>query len=332
MRSALRKEDYNPCFLVMIRCSVIIVTYNSAAAIGDCLEQLASAACEVIVVDNASQDESIATALAAGKQMPLQLIRMTGNIGFAAAVNQGVQAASGEVLLLLNPDAIAEPKAIDTLLECFPSSGAEVVGGALVEEDGEPEKGFVFRRLPTLPALAFEALVINQLWPGNPVNRRYRCLDADYSREQLVEQPAGACLAITRKAWESVGGMDPGFYPVWFEDVDLCARLLRQGATIVHCPQARFRHSGAHSVGQLAFRNKQMFWYRNMVRYAKKHFSSSDVWLLRLAIVVGMGLRSLGCLAGMKPRGLSIGAAIRAYAGVAAWAIGINREPSSATK
>ena len=135
---------------------------------------------------------------------------------------------------------------------------------------------------------------MNRLWPGNPVNRRYRCLDADYSQQQEVEQPAGACLAVTRAAWESVGGFDEQFFPVWFEDVDLCQRLLEHGGKIVYCPSARFRHSGAHSVGQLPFRDKQLFWYGNMLRYARKHLSGGQVAALRVGIVAGMLLRSLG--------------------------------------
>ena len=254
----------------MPRCSVIVVTYNSGAQIEACLRALASQDCEIIVVDNASQDDTVARVKALAEQVPLQLLTISRNIGFAAGVNQGVRAASGDVLLILNPDAVAEAGAIDAMLECMAASGASAAGGALLESDGQPARGFAFRRIPTLTSLLFEVLLVNQVWPGNPVNRRYRCLDADYSKQQQIEQPAGACLAVTREAWDSVQGMDPAFYPVWFEDVDFCKRLLQQGAKIVYCPGARFRHSGAHSVGQLAFRDKQMFWYREHGALRKK--------------------------------------------------------------
>ena len=72
------------------------------------------------------------------------------------------------------------------------------------------------------------------------MNRRYRCLDADYSKAQQVEQPAGACLAIKREAWDTVGGMDTQFAPVWFEDVDFCKRLIDSGRTIFTVPQRGF--------------------------------------------------------------------------------------------
>ena len=321
-----RKEDYNPWFLIMPRCSVIIVTYNSGAQIEACLRALAPQHCEIIVVDNASQDDTVARVQALADQVPLQLIKISRNIGFAGGVNQGVRAATGEVLLVLNPDAVAEPGAIDAILECLASTGASAAGGTLLEREGQTAKGFAFRRIPTPTALLFEVLLVNQAWPGNPVNRRYRCLDADYSKQQQVEQPAAACLAVTRQAWDSVQGMDASFFPAWFEDVDFCTRLLDKGASIVYCPTARFRHSGAHSVGQLAFGEKQMFWYQNMVRYVRKHFSGVQVLVLRIAIFKGMVLRMLASLLGKGPKGLPSGEPIRSYARVARWAIGLGEQ------
>jgi GT2 family glycosyltransferase len=313
----------------MPRCSVIIVTYNSAAAIEECLRALALQDCDIVVLDNASQDDSVERVRAVSRDLRLQLITISRNIGFAGGVNQGVRAANGDVLLLLNPDAVAEAGAIDALLKCFATTKASAVSGALMADNGQPDKGFAFRRLPTLASLMFEALLINQLWPGNPVNRRYRCLDADYSREQPVEQPAGACLAVKREAWDSLGGMDANFYPVWFEDVDFCARLRASGGTIFYRPDARFFHSGAHSVGQLNFSDKQMFWYRNMVHYATKHFGASSAALLRLSIFAGMGLRILADLFGAGPDGVAAVDAVRAYAKVGMWAIGSGGEAPS---
>lgn len=325
----LRKEDYNPWFLIMPRCSVIVVTYNSGAPIEECLRALATQNCEIMVVDNASQDDTVARVQALAGEVALQLLTISRNTGFAAGVNHGVRAASGDVLLILNPDAVAEPGAIDALVTCLADCKADAAGGALLDSDGHPARGFAFRRIPTLTALLFEVLLVNQAWPGNPVNRRYRCLEADYSKQQAIEQPAGACLAVTRKAWDLVGGMDPAFYPVWFEDVDFCQRLLDRDAAIVYCPGARFHHSGAHSVGQMKFGDKQMYWYQNMVRYARKHFSRAQVLILRVAILKGMGLRMLVSQLGAGPRRLPAGEPIRSYVRVAKWAIGLGERSSS---
>jgi len=295
-------------------CSAIVVTHNSGATIRSCLEALAGEDCEIVVVDNASADDTVQRIEEFVAWNPVRLIANEENLGFGAAVNQGAREATEDVLLMLNPDAIAEPGAVAALLRCLETTQAGAVGGALLESDGQPARGFAFRRIPTLAELLYEVLLVNQLRPGNPVNRRYRCLDADYSQQQEVEQPAGACLAITRTAWDSLRGFDEQFFPVWFQDVDLCKRLLDHGLKIFYCPEARFRHSGAHSVGQLSFREKQIFWYTNMLRYARKHFAKGQVFVLRLAIINGMLLRSVAALFGARKAPL--GEALSAYWGV----------------
>ena len=283
-----------------MRCSAIVVTHNSGASIGLCLEALTREDCEIVVVDNASADDTVRRVEEFVAWHPVRLIANQENLGFGAAVNQGARQAIGDVLLVLNPDAIAEPGSVAALLNCMETTHAAAVGGALLENDGRAARGFVFRRMPTLTSLIFEVLLINQLWPGNPVNRRYRCLDADYSRQQEVDQPAGACLAIARTMWDKLSGFDEQFFPVWFEDVDLCKRLQDAGSHIFYCPEARFLHAGAHSVGQLSFRDRQLFWYGNMLRYARKHFSKVQVAILRLAIIKGMLLRSIAALFGAR--------------------------------
>jgi len=297
----------------MRRCSVIIVTYNSGMQIEACVRSLTSQDCEIIVVDNVSGDDTVTRVRGLAHEIPLTLLTQDRNLGFAGGANEGARVAGGEILLILNPDAIAEPGAVDALLSCLSAPNIAAAGGALLDESRSPERGFSFRRLPTLASLLFEALLINQVWPANPVNRRYRCLEADLTRPQEIEQPAGACLAVKREAWESAGGMDTHFYPVWFEDVDLCMRLKNANLRIVYCPSARFHHSGAHSVGKLSFEDKQVFWYTNMLRYVRKHFSAAAVLALRAGIVAGMGLRMLACFLGSKRAGVSRNAAVKSY-------------------
>ena len=84
-------------------------------------------------------------------------------------------------------------------------------------------------------------------------------------------------------------------------------------------------------MGQLEFRDKQMFWYQNMVRYASKHFSAAQVLVLRIAIFNGMGLRMLASVFGGGPRDLPAGEPVRSYARVALWAIGLGRTEATKT-
>ena len=113
-------------------------------------------------------------------------------------------------------------------------SGA--VGGRLVDTDGRPQVGFNVRSFPTPAALACEVLLLNRVWPSNPVNRRYRRLNWDPERPQDVDQPAGAFLMVRREVLENVGLLDEDFAPIWFEDVDLCLRIRLGRLPYLLCP------------------------------------------------------------------------------------------------
>lgn len=271
--------------------SVVVVAHNSGQEVEDCLRALSGQrGWEVILIDNASRDDTLQRAR---RFADVRVLANAVNRGFAGAVNQGAALAAGEIVVILNPDAIPAEAALDALAEALAGTGAAASGGLLLTAAGQPQRGMVARRFPGLLAMLFEVLLINRLWPGNPCNRAYRCLDLDYTRPQRVDQPAGAALAFTRDAWRALGGFDESFYPVWFEDVDFCRRLRRHREIIVFCPQALFRHSGGHSVSQVPFRERQMYWYGNMLRYFRKHHAGWRVAVLRAGIACGMLLRIL---------------------------------------
>jgi N-acetylglucosaminyl-diphospho-decaprenol L-rhamnosyltransferase len=299
----------------MIMGSVIIVTYNSAEQIGACLGALRNEGhWQRIVVDNASQDDTIEQAQKADPAV--HLVKNQENMGFAAAVNKGARSASGSILLFLNPDSIAQPGALDALARALDQEGVGAVGAALSHGCGAVDRGFCVRRFPTLLSVAAEILLLNRLWPSNPLNRNYRCLDLDYTKSQEVDQPAGACLAVRREVWTSMGGFDEKFFPIWFEDVDFCRRLRTHNWKILYCPAARFIHSGGHSVNRLRIGDRQLFWYRNLLRYWRKHESRAAVASLRAIITLGMGLRSFATLIGSGPENTRLSETIRAYAHV----------------
>lgn len=281
--------------------SIIIVTFNSARHIEACLRSLNQPDWERIVVDNASSD---ATVEAARAVPGTQVLANPDNRGFAAAANQGARAARGDLLLFLNPDVQAQPGALAALQATAANTSAGALAGRLLDSTGATQVGFTFRRLPTLATALAETLLLNRVWPGNPFNCRYRCVDFDYERPAEIEQPAGACLLVKRRAWESLGGFDPRFFPLWFEDVDLCRRLRQAGWTILYEPQARFVHAGAHSLAAVADRDRQLYWYQNLLRYFRKHHSRLAVAVLRVAILKGMLLRMLAAAVGLSASGL----------------------------
>ncbi len=268
--------------------TAVIVTYYSEAVIGRCLEScMAAGVAEIVVVDNCSADR---TAAIIARYPSVRYIANSENRGFAAAVNQGAALCRSDYLLVLNPDA-ALTCPIEQLSSAAEESGAAC--GLLVDDDGNPQRGFSIRRLPTRAALTLEVLGINRLASWNPVNRWYRCLDLELKNTSYVEQPAGAFLMFRRYVWEKLGGFDESFGPVWFEDVDLCRRMQQAGIRIRYVPTATAVHAGGHSVGRLSWEYRQVYWYVSLLRYAAKHFDRVTVRLLSAAVIVSAAPRML---------------------------------------
>ncbi|MBZ2184600.1 MAG: glycosyltransferase family 2 protein [Bryobacter sp.] len=261
----------------------VIVSWNSASDLAPCLSAtLAAGLDQIVVVDNASRDNSREIV---ASFPTVQLISCPGNTGFAGGVNRGVQALTTDYVLILNPDCYIE-SGISALLEAA-SGGA--AAGRLLDFAGAWQAGFAARRLPTPLTLVFEVLGINRLFPANPVNRHYRCADFDTALPQDVEQPPGAFFLVKKSVFHQLAGMDEGFWPVWFEDVDFCARLQAAGYRIRYTPEARAHHRGGASVNRIYWPFKELAWYGSLLRYATLHFG----WLARRLVGLAVAAASV---------------------------------------
>ena len=189
----------------MAEIGIIIVTYNSETEIGASLDAALLTGADVVVIDNGSHDRTIAEVARRG----VRLIANPSNQGFAAAVNQGFAVLDSRYVLLLNPDAVLE-SGLEPLREACDLPGSAGAGGQLLDAGGRPQIGFMVRQLPTPAALILEVALLNRIWPGNPVNRRYRGLALDYSTRLAVEQPAGAFFMVRRAG---VSGRCGGLLP-----------------------------------------------------------------------------------------------------------------------
>ena len=306
---------------LLLAAAAIIVTFNSEAVIGACLDSLTKMAPNVkaIVVDNASSDQTLSHVR---ERAHVEIIANRENLGFAAAVNQGIAACDADFLLLLNPDAnllTAVDALVDAskqyglsagkLVDCPVESNVGQVGN--LRADCQPahfslhkterahhppqvadpphmkaQSGFNLRRLPTPASLIFELFGINRLWPSNPVNRRYRYFDRDPELAGPVEQPAGAFLMTRRDVWEQLHGFDESFYPVWFEDVDYCKRASTLHYRIEYVPSVQASHIGGHSVNRIPEACRAIHWCVSLTRYAAKHFHSAGYRAVCLAVVL----------------------------------------------
>lgn len=161
---------------------------------------------------------------------------------------------------------------------------------ALSPPGTEDQATFQLRRLPTLASDARELLLIDHLAPNNRGRRRARYAGEDRDRSFAVEQAAAAALAVRKSALQRIGGFDEGFVPAWYEDVDLCDRLSREGA-LVYTPEARFRHRGGESAGRLGYDRFLPILYRNALRYRRRRYAAPARFAYRALLAAGMALR-----------------------------------------
>jgi GT2 family glycosyltransferase len=261
---------------------MVVVTGNSEGEIGACLDAALATGAEVVVVDNATTDQTRREVL---RRPAVRLIANPWNRGLAAALNQGVGALGRPFVLLLDPDAVLLG-GVAALVEALSEPAAAAAGGKLVDERGQSQAGLVVRRFPTPPALVFEMLGVNRLWPGNPVNRRYRCRDLNLDAAAEVDQPAGGFLMIRREIWKELGGFDEAFHPVGFEDVDFLKRVRAAGHRIHYLPSAVARRRGERSPGRMPREQGQVYWYDGLLKYATRHFGPAARWVICWAVML----------------------------------------------
>lgn len=235
------------------RTSAIVVTWNSAATIAECVRSIrreVGSDGEIIVVDNASSDDSVevATAVDCGV-LPL---RNGENVGFARAVNTGVSRCQGERVLILNPDAVMAEGALAAMHEVLdddPRVGA--VGPALVKPSGRLDY-HAARNVPRLRDQLFEGLFLSSLFPWLPPFDHYVMGTWNHAGARSVPCLSGACLLVRRTIFESVGGLHEGFF-LFYEDVEWCVRIREHGHTLWYEPGARVTHLAHQSIRQDPF-------------------------------------------------------------------------------
>lgn len=202
----------------------IVVTSNSARDLTQLLQctPLRAAFDDIVVVDNASTDDSRDVARRAG----VEVIARSTRRGFGAAVNLGATATTGPYFAVLNPDIRCLTKNdFAKLTDAFADPSVAIVGPALELPSGDLQDSA--RRVPTPAELLLRRRVMPTL--------------GAITKSGSVPWVVGACMVVRREAFESVGGFDEG-YALYFEDVDLCVRLRRRGWKVVFEPAVRLLH------------------------------------------------------------------------------------------
>jgi len=196
------------------------------------LQQIFSLPCkytvEVFVVDNGSKDGS--AKMVREKFPQVNLIQNDWDAGFAGPNNQALRLAKGKVILLLNPDMLIQEGALDRTYELLTQEKKiGVLGIRLNNEFGKPI-GSV-RRLPTLGSQLAVILKLARFFPS--IISFYMYEDFDYSKSQEVPQVRGSYFSFRRELLDTVGYLDDRYH-IWFEEVDYCRRVTKQGLSIFY--------------------------------------------------------------------------------------------------
>lgn len=220
--------------------AVIIVTFNSLAEIDACLQSLVGHTdpfpTTITVVDNGSQD---GTASHVRQRWPaVQVLESGGNIGFAKANNLGIRATQSDYVLLMNPDTVAPPAAIQTLVRGLAAHPEAAIAGArLLNERGFPELSWGLRITPWNEV---KTMIFSRLY-HRKIRRYVRRMDRLSRQAREVEWVSGACMVIRRPDLEAVGLIDERYF-MYNEDVDLCIEMKKRGRTTLYVAGAEVLH------------------------------------------------------------------------------------------
>lgn len=294
-----------------VRLGIIIIHYNTPDDLGRCLRSLNDQppACdhEIVVIDNASSTPGLDEL-----QTEFPDVRWLLNVenrGYGRGCNQGLAFVAADYYLVLNPDIVVLPGALDTLLafaDQHPRAG--LIGPQLLNDDGTIQESC--RRFYTLWTLLLRRTPLGRIWRGGGTIDRHLMRDFDHATVRPVDWVLGGCLLVRRDALDRCGPMDERFF-LYFEDVDWCYRMWQCGYEVVYLPEARFVHRHRRSSARGAF--TRSFWLHlaslisfyekwSLIVYAAKKWRrpleialhwSLDVSLLGVSLLGAYGVRAL---------------------------------------
>jgi N-acetylglucosaminyl-diphospho-decaprenol L-rhamnosyltransferase len=269
--------------------SVCIPTHNQPdllpLSVESCLRESARAGveAEVIIIDNASATgypQKIAEA-----HPTVRVIRNEENLSFSSANNQGIRAARGRYVLILNDDAILQPGSLGRLLETLEASPAiGAVGARLVNPDGSPQIGYMHDRSAHVRGVLCLLLQLNVVLAKREWSRKLFTFTRDPEVSGETEQVVGACLLARREALFEAGLFDTNFYYI-FEDSDLCYQMRKKGWRLYYVAEARVTHYGSASLKAWSSMRFFSTFISSMLYYFKKDGRIWQFFALRIFLV-----------------------------------------------
>ncbi len=268
--------------------SVVIVNWNTSEDLKTCLTSLTDRSgilnFEIIVVDNASEDDSVQ--MVQSKFPEVSIIINKVNLGFAAAVNQGINKAFGRYILILNADIIANFDSLKVLINTLESrKDVGAVAPQLINLDGSLQRGY-YRKLPTLMQILLFYTSLSKFTFKKPylVKKYLEVYFEENATQFEVEQIPGGCIMIRREVLQTVGLMDESFF-LFFEDVDWCYRIRKSGWKLLCMNGVSMIHKGGSSFLKL---DNSIFYGRFLLslnQFVDKHYSLMSRFLTKLITI-----------------------------------------------
>jgi len=260
--------------------SIILVNYNGADVLIDCLNSLEKFIprdnCEIIIVDNNSQDKSVD--ILNDKYPHIKLIKLPKNVGFGAGNNAGAKVAKGEFLFLLNTDTILESNILAHLIELMSeNSDVGIIGPKLLFPDGSFQISFS-------PEISIKGEFAARKLHKNAENEnKLHIIEQDFQDIQEVDIVVGAAFFIRADLFNLLGGFDEKFF-MYFEESDLCQRVRTKGYKVLYTPHVSLIHIRGYSVNKIS--NKMAVEYRrSQIYYYHKHRPMWEILLLRIYLL-----------------------------------------------
>ena len=267
--------------------SIVIVNYQTFELTKNTIESVFkhdySFNLEIIVVDNASSDDSLAKLQNYFKDK-VKFIASKENNGFAAGNNQALKIAQGKYILLLNSDTIVWENTLENIYHYMEEhSDVGACGCRVLLENGELDKACK-RSFPNVKNSFFRLFHI----PTNSDDDNYNLDNLPDDEVYEIDCLTGACMFMRSEALNQVGFLDETFF-MYGEDIDLCYRIKNGGWKIVYYGESIITHlKGASSKKQ---KNKLIYeFYRAMYIYYKKHHADESSFLVNIVVYIGIAV------------------------------------------
>lgn len=287
--------------------SIIIVNWNAGSQLVEVVTSITQyhhgLVSAVIIVDNASTDDSVAQ-VEALQNLPFQLhiIRNNENRGFGAACNQGAAVATGDYLLFLNPDTRLFENSLPVPLTYMNDPqhlDVGIAGIQLLDEQNQIARSCA--RFPTLSIFAAQAAGVNRLSVLRHLSTHMS--DWEHDETRMVDHVIGALYLMRRSIFDSLGGFDERFF-VYLEDLDLSLRTSMSGYRSVFIADAQAFHAGGGTSRQVKA-HRLFYSLRSRLIYGFKHFLPWQAWtLVLITLSIEFITRSIFSLKGSGLDGL----------------------------